>query len=527
MNKTVKKVGLILIVLILLPAGFLTINEVASLSENEKVIGEIYSDQLEAILFSVNQYSEDVVSNWASQIDKLLDQINNVDESHYLKKTDSVFNELPSLMGFFVADSVGDEQIEIYLWRERFSPERDYYDTLNLTVQSILNDNQRIIRRLFTYKRGGYRKIEPVYSDLVDENALLLFIEETPDKNSRITALVIEPREFIQRILSPKIQEVAEEEFVISIINPAVNFQFNSTKDFEIRQVQQEREMWIFPNYKVGISLITTTIEDLVEQRAVKNIILISLLTVVLLFGVWIVYRNIKSEIQLAQIKSDFVSNVSHELRTPLALISMFAETLEMGRAPSEEKKKEYYTIISQESNRLGRIVNTILNFSKMEAGKRKFHFNKVDLNDFVESIYSNYSFHLKNKGFTFNFIKQDDLPKVSIDEEAASEAVINLIDNAVKYSNDIKEIEIRTGKENNFVFVEVSDRGIGIADVDQKKIFEKFYRVSTGLVHNTKGTGLGLTLVNHIMNAHKGSVVLRSTLGKGSNFKLIFPINE
>jgi two-component system phosphate regulon sensor histidine kinase PhoR len=211
-----------------------------------------------------------------------------------------------------------------------------------------------------------------------------------------------------------------------------------------------------------------------VRERVVTNIILISLLTLVLIVGVYIVYRNVKREIEIAQIKSDFVSNVSHELRTPLSLISMFAETLELGRAKTEEKKKEYYSIISREANRLGRIVNTILNFSKMEAGKRKYHFEEKDLNRVIEKIFENYSFHLRNKGFKFEYYPGKKLPAI-----------------------------------------------------DQRKIFEKFFRVSSALVHNTKGTGLGLSIVRHVMDAHGGRVVLKSKKGVGSSFQLLFPIKS
>jgi two-component system phosphate regulon sensor histidine kinase PhoR len=252
---------------------------------------------------------------------------------------------------------------------------------------------------------------------------------------------------------------------------------------------------------------------------------MISLLALILVLGVWIVYRNVKREVELAQIKSDFVSNVSHELRTPLALISMFSETLEMNRVKSDEKRQEYYSIISQEANRLGRIVNTILNFSKMEAGKRKFQFEEKDLNTIVEQMFSNYKFHLKNKNFQFKFSPEENLPKIKIDEEAVSEAIINLIDNAVKYSDDKKEINIKTGTDYSFAYVEVFDKGIGISSEDQKKIFDKFFRVSSGLVHNAKGTGLGLTLVKHIMEAHNGKIRLNSKLGEGSTFILLFPI--
>jgi two-component system phosphate regulon sensor histidine kinase PhoR len=131
----------------------------------------------------------------------------------------------------------------------------------------------------------------------------------------------------------------------------------------------------------------------------------------------------------------------------------------------------------------------------------------------------------LKNKNFQFNFSPDENLPKIKIDEEAVSEAIINLIDNAVKYSDDKKEIIIKTGTDYNFAYVEVSDKGIGISSEDQKKIFDKFFRVSTGLVHNAKGTGLGLTLVKHIMDAHYGKIRLKSKLGEGSTFILLFPI--
>jgi two-component system phosphate regulon sensor histidine kinase PhoR len=308
---------------------------------------------------------------------------------------------------------------------------------------------------------------------------------------------------------------------------PAENFQFNSTNDFVVREVQQERPLWMFPDYKIGISLVGQTIEELVQQRALTNILLIGLLTLVLILGVWIVYRNIKKEVEIAQIKSDFVSNVSHELRTPLSLISMFSETLEMDRVKTEEKKKEYYSIISNEANRLSKIVNSILNFSKMEAGKRQYNFVDSYLNDVVENVHRSYKFHLEQKGFTLMLTKDETIPIIKIDEEAVSEALVNLIDNAVKYSDNKKEIIIRTGQENNFAFVEIEDRGIGIPEKDQKKIFEKFFRVSSGNVHNVKGSGIGLSIVKHIVDAHKGSIELFSEVNKGSKFRLLFPLGK
>ena len=528
MNKTLRKIVLILAAVILLPLIFFITTEITSLNENESVINRIYSDQLDAILFSVNQYSEDIISSWANQTEILLNE--NLTES----EIKNFFSAHASLTMIFEADSIDDEKVK-FIQPESLADQDDEhnYDLLNHSIKSILSGKTDIIKRLYNYQQQGFRKIEPVADSRIQDANLLLFVSEA-DNSKKIYGLLVDPQQFIQKNLSPKIQQIAGNEFVISVYDTLKSFQFNSHKEIDLPKTQQEKALWIFPDYKLGISLFGTTIEDLVNQRTTTNLILISLLTLVLIVGVWFVFRNIKKEVELAEVKSDFVSNVSHELRTPLSLISMFAETLELNRVKTEEKKREYYSIISQEANRLGRIVNTILNFSKMEAGKRQFNFVDSYLNDVAENVYGSYKFHLENKGFAFKIIKDETIPILKIDEEAISEAIVNLIDNAVKYSDlpdrqagQKKEIIIRTGLENNSAFVEVEDKGIGIPESDQKKVFDKFFRVSSGLVHNTKGTGLGLTLVKHIVEAHKGRVELKSEIGKGSKFRLLFPLNK
>ncbi|MFZ2324411.1 MAG: HAMP domain-containing sensor histidine kinase [Ignavibacteriaceae bacterium] len=516
-----KKIGLILILIILLPIAFLLMNEFGKLNENEQVIEQIYNNQLQAILFSVNQYSEDIIRTAAnSVIDNLESSYDKLDEVKYFY---SLLNEDRKFKYLYVIDSLNSSKIRFY-FNEKAN--RMNSDSLNSFFRNVLLKNNSVIQKLLNYREQGYRKIEPIQLPQSQDESLLIFVGSNKYP-ARIYGIVINPQDFITQILSSRLQEVAKNEFVISVINPETGFQFNSTKDFEKRPVQAQKALWIFPEYNLGISLIGKSIEDLVKERAVNNLILIGILLIVLLLAVWFVYRSVKKELELAQAKADFVSNVSHELRTPLALISMFAETLEMDRVKTEEKKREYYSIISHESNRLGRIVNTILNFSKMDAGKRKFNFAEEDMNDIMVQVYQNYSYHLYNKGFDFEFEPGINIPKVFIDREAVSEAAVNLIDNAVKYSNETKFIKIVISAENNFVVVEVQDKGIGISEENQKKVFDKFYRVSTGLVHNTKGTGLGLSLVKQIMDAHKGKIILKSKLGKGSSFNLLFPVNS
>ena len=275
----------------------------------------------------------------------------------------------------------------------------------------------------------------------------------------------------------------------------------------------------------MGILLKGETIDELTGKRIGYNVfLLLATLAIIIIAGIF-VFRSINREIKLNQLKSDFVSNVSHELKTPLALISMFSETLEMDRIKSEEKKKEYYSIIHQETNRLSRMVSSILNFSKMEAGKREYNFSKNDINLIIQQILDTYDYHFSSKGFSCKFDKQD-LSIIKCDKEAISEAIINLIDNAIKYSSNKKMITIRTGSNNNFIYFEVEDYGIGISKEEQKKVFDKFFRASTGNIHDTKGTGLGLSIVKSIIEAHNGNIILTSTVNEGSIFRILLPIN-
>ena len=531
MNKQVKKIGLILLLIILLPAVIFTAYEINSLNENEKVIEEIYRNQLEAILYSVNQYSEDAASTWANKIDILFSEWDVSLENFEDEECDKFLLENNSITGIFKTDTslTGNRKYIPSTKTEDYSifPEINFQDSISQKINSIILANRTEITRLSTYQTGGYRKLLPTKLDDGSGESALLFVSGLGKEKQHLYGIVLNSKTFIEYVLSPKIQEIAKDEFIISVTKDnSDELVYSSERDNE-KGIQQKKSLWLLPEYSLGISLKGITIDNIVKERMMINLVLILSLILTLIIGAWFIFRNVKREVEFAQIKSDFVSNVSHELRTPLALISMFAETLEMDRVKTEAKKKEYYTIISHEANRLGRIVNTILNFSKMEAGKRKFNFAEEDLNEVAVLVYQNYSYHLFNKGFDFEFEPGIDLPKIIIDREAVSEALVNLIDNAVKYSSDIKFIKMITRYENDSVTIEVQDKGIGISDEDQKKVFDKFYRVSTGLVHTTKGTGLGLALVKQIVDAHKGSIELKSKLGEGSSFKLVFLNNS
>ena len=282
-----------------------------------------------------------------------------------------------------------------------------------------------------------------------------------------------------------------------------------------------------FPGLTLAIKFRGTTVEALGQRFLRTSFLILGGLSLFLAGGIWLTYRNVAREMALAKLKSDFVSNVSHELRTPLSLIRLFAETLEMGRLKSQDKYQEYFRIIRKESERLTALINNILDFSRIEAGKKEYNFRETNLAELVRNTLESYRYQIEEKGFEFQQNIADDLPPLRLDREAIARSLLNLVNNALKYSQGDKFLGINVYRSNGVVKLEVIDRGIGIPRSEQQKIFEKFYRASDPLVHNTKGSGLGLSLVRHIVQAHGGQVSVESTPGQGSKFTIALPLDS
>src|SRR6266550_2274503 len=281
----------------------------------------------------------------------------------------------------------------------------------------------------------------------------------------------------------------------------------------------------VFPGLVLGIKLRGTTLAAIGQHFFRSRFLTLAGLSLVLACGIALTYRNVSKEMALARLKSDFVSNVSHELRTPLSLIRLYAETLEMGRLTSPEKYQEYYCIIRKESERLTALINNILDFSRIEAGRKEYDFRDTDIAELVRNTLDAYRYQIEQQGFAFEQSIDSSIPRVRVDREAIARALVNLVNNALKYSANEKFLGVKLYRINDRLKLEVVDRGIGITRREQSKIFEKFYRTGDPLVHNTKGSGLGLSLVRHITQAHGGEVQVESTPGKGSKFTLSLPL--
>ena len=281
----------------------------------------------------------------------------------------------------------------------------------------------------------------------------------------------------------------------------------------------------VFRGLSLGIKFRKTTVAALSQSWLYRSYLILACLSLLMVGGLVLVYRSVSKEMAVARLKSDFVSNVSHELRTPLALIRLYAETLELGRLTTEQKKEEYYRIIRKESERLTALINNILDFSRIEAGRKEYDFRETDMAELVRNTLDSYRYQIEQQGFALEQNIDSNIPPVRVDREAIARALVNLINNALKYSATEKFLGVRLYQESGVLKLEVIDRGIGIMGREQAKIFEKFYRTGDPLVHNTKGSGLGLSLVRHITQAHGGAVEVESTPGKGSKFTLSLPI--
>src|SRR5256885_2263643 len=281
---------------------------------------------------------------------------------------------------------------------------------------------------------------------------------------------------------------------------------------------------WVFQDLALAIKYRGTTVADMSSKFLRYNSIVLAALSLLMIGGIWLTYRNVSREMKLARLKSDFVANVSHELRTPLALIRLYAETLELGRLSAREKYQEYFRIIREESERLTALINNILDFSRIEAGRKEYEFKETNLSELVHTTLDSYRFQIEQHGFAFEENISADIPPVNVDREAIARSSLNLVNNALKYSKDQKYIGVSLYRSNGGIRLEVQDRGIGIATAEQDKIFEKFYRCGDPLVHNTKGSGLGLSLVRHIAQAHGGNVFVESAPDKGSKFTIALP---
>lgn len=248
------------------------------------------------------------------------------------------------------------------------------------------------------------------------------------------------------------------------------------------------------------------------------------LLLLLITAGSYLIWRAVSRELAVARLQSDFVSAVSHEFRTPLTTLAHLNDLLAGSSEPASEKRSGYYQAQARATSRLRRLVETLLDFGRMEAGRQPYRFDPLDAGAFARDVCEAFGAEVADRGFRVEFHPCDEDLPVLADAEALERALWNLLDNAAKYSGESRRIAVEASARGGRVRIEVADFGLGIGPEDQLRIFEKFTRGEAAREHGIKGTGIGLAMVRHIAHAHGGEVTVSSTKGRGSVFTIVLP---
>jgi signal transduction histidine kinase len=277
---------------------------------------------------------------------------------------------------------------------------------------------------------------------------------------------------------------------------------------------------WIIELYQPEVPLLKALVTS---PRFYVFLLLAGILT----FGLILTVRSVGHELELARMKSGFVSTVSHEFKSPLTSIRQLAEMLQHQRVPSEKRRQHYYDLLVEQSERLSLLVGNILDFARMEEGKRAIEYEQIDIPDLLGEIVSTTMERVQHKGFEIRLELQEGLRPIQADRASLTQAIHNLLDNAVKYSAARKEAVVRVYSNRESLVIAVQDFGIGIESQEINRVFERFYRGGDQLTRAVRGSGLGLTLVKQIAEAHGGTVQVESEPGEGSTFSIRLPLER
>jgi two-component system phosphate regulon sensor histidine kinase PhoR len=291
--------------------------------------------------------------------------------------------------------------------------------------------------------------------------------------------------------------------------------------------VVEQRFVDTFDKWTLRVAQQDTGASAARGKRRAIDFVLIGISLVVILASLGFLAIAIRRERRANALKSEFISNVSHELKTPLSIISMFGEMLAAGRTKSPAQATEYAEIIWRESVRLARLIDNVLDFAKIERGVSVYEFAEAEAGEVVARALELSVHRLQKAEMTVSGRIEPDLPPVRLDANAYTLAVLNLIDNAIKYASDGKKIELDLKREGERLVLTVRDFGPGIALDEHHSIFERFYRAKAVRLKPIRGSGIGLALVQHIARAHGGDATVTSVPGQGSTFAVWVPIED
>lgn len=302
-----------------------------------------------------------------------------------------------------------------------------------------------------------------------------------------------------------------------------LEFLADSTSDVTTPDRNWHRNGHYFTVYFPDVGLQSESVEK--AELYTPYMYLILLVIIVLVFFGYTVMVILRQK-RLSEVKTDFINNMTHELKTPISSIGLSSEMImKTDSSTDPEKIQRYASLIFKENKRLENQVERVLNIAKLDKREISLKKETFDMHEFLTELKDNFDFNQNETGVQINLELDAKNPELVIDPVHISNVVYNLVDNAIKYCKEAPNVRITTNRDKKFFTVEVSDNGIGIKRDNLKMIFDKFYRVPTGNLHDVKGFGLGLYYVKMIIEEHEGSITAKSTIGKGTTFTIKLPL--
>lgn len=475
-----------------------------NLAENSLVQSNIklalhYVDLIEQRMVENDRILLDMIdidksSEWPSMVEKIKDSDLNVDQVYFLRP-DSNYPLFP---------------IYSYEIRNQWEAFGANFDVKELNIES-LNLNQP--HHLHKARAGDYFFASYVLKENREGERILVCYQMNIGR--------------ITQLLSRHLHDL-QDRFFVSIVDYDNNEVYGQPISRSSKYFFETRFPTTF--YKWILQIVPRNYAELelgmINQRR-ANLFFIFLSMSLVFVSLAVIYVGWRRDRQLRQLKESFIGNVSHELKTPLSLIRMFSEILVMGRVKSEDKKLEYCRIIHNESDRMSRLINNLLDFANLTQGIESKHFEKNNIAEIVTKTLEAYRYEIQQHGYQLNFETTPGIPDSFVDSNAITMAFLNLLDNSVKYSRDRKQIDVRIAQTDGYVDLSVSDKGVGIPTGEHHKIFEKFYRGSDPQVRRVRGSGIGLAITKYVAEMHGGEVLVESEPGKGSMFTLRIPIRR
>ncbi|MDP8246624.1 MAG: HAMP domain-containing sensor histidine kinase [Candidatus Tritonobacter lacicola] len=387
-------------------------------------------------------------------------------------------------------------------------------------------------QRLLGEDGKSAQEFRPV-SIVIDGEEVLLLCSAlaASDTGRRIVIAVVLDKAALSREVRDVLEEMVESEgdVNVTVLDPtgdvvAAAGDAASSSGYE----KTETLAPALPSWAVRISYKKQgLLFEVASKERMTRLTSIFFLAVVVFLGIYMIHRSIKRDTELARLKSHFVSRVSHELRTPLATIRAVGEMLEMGAVSSREKEQEYFRLIASESERLSRLIDNVLDFSMIGAARKTYNFGSTAIGETILNTVRAFRQYVRSEGFDIVYRTDEDIPSLEIDADAISQALINLLDNAVKFSREEKTVWVELRRKEGNITISVKDRGIGIAPEDIDRIFDQFYRPKETAKLSGKGAGIGLAIVKHVAEAHGGEVRVQSRRDEGSVFTIVLPIRR